>query len=105
MLGLLTKRCEVLRANRADDGFGGDLETWDSVLSNYPCRLYAKSGRLERGERGDEDTHTVRLIGPVADIRCGDKVIVEGKTYLVSSVSTKEGGRGARHVEAVLDAR
>jgi len=102
MLSLLTKRCEVLRANRTDDGVGGDQETWESVLANYPCRIYAKEGRVLREQRGEKDTHTVRLVGPVADIRCGDKVIAEGRSYFVSSTSVKEDGRRARHLEALL---
>ena len=105
MLSLLTKRCEVLRAERVDDGSGGDEETWSSVLSDYPCRIYGRGGRLERNERGEDDIHTVRLLAPVADIRCGDKVVVEGSAYLVSSVSTKEDGRGPRHLEATLNSQ
>ena len=105
MLSLLTKRCEVLRAGRTDDGAGGDQETWASVLADYPCRIYGRAGQLQRDERGEDDIHTLRLLGPVADIRCGDRVVVEGSTYLVSSISVKEDGRGARHLEATLNSQ
>ncbi len=104
MLSLLTKRAETLRAVRVDDGFGGDQESWESVLSSYPCRLYRKTGRLERGERGEDEPHEVLLIGPLADIKSGDKVIVEGKTYLVELVSVSEDSKGPSHVQATLKA-
>ena len=104
MLGLFTNRAQVLRAALASDGFGGDQATWQTAISDYPCRLYLKAGRVIRGERGEEEAHSIQLIGPVADVRAGDRVVVSGRTYLVASVEVKEGRRASHHIEAQLKA-
>lgn len=71
---LLNARVEVWRAVLADDGGGGQIETWEPQ-GTQPARLsQPSSAQREAGDQlGAELTHVVYL-RPSADVRRGDEL-------------------------------
>lgn len=82
---LLDGECTVWRNTPAISAAGGQVENWSQV-GTYPCRLMPERDRRLQQVIGEKDTLEVyyRLTLPYnADLRAGDRVTLDGNTYLV----------------------
>lgn len=80
---LYNTTCNILRAHRTPGAMGGFTETYTAHLSSVPCRRSAPSPShsLYGGAR-QADVSAVVYIAPEHDIREGDRIEVDGNTYV-----------------------
>lgn len=72
----------VRRKATTSDGGGGFTEVWSDYLSIKAAIRQLNSSEVYRNEaRGLNTTH--RLYTPIADIKDGDRVVMNGVTYEV----------------------
>ena len=105
---LLPVRATVRRKRVTSDGFGGEKVEWTTVISNYRCRIYGAGANVVRLPGGEEAISTHRMIGEVADLRAGDRLVQGDVVYEElgpeGDAGMVQGGEGAHHVEALLRA-
>lgn len=100
----LIDRCAIHRKTMVSDGGGGEVETWQTIASDVPCRIRPIGGgetnedTTAGGRIMDETTHLLAL--PAGqDIEHEDRVTVDGVVYDVTLVRRMGGWEIERRVE------
>ncbi|MFX1253969.1 MAG: DUF3599 family protein [Promethearchaeota archaeon] len=109
-LDLLNKTCTIYRLSGVD-GYdysasdeGEVTESWNSVLTDIRCRIDRPGFRAIREQSGLIKVGSRQIFLPVnTDIRLGDRLLVDGIYYKVSSVEPIEGMRDDHHVEGIIE--
>jgi hypothetical protein len=96
----------VHRRSEVADAFGGFSETFGQVIAAWKCRLYlGRDPFLQRPAPGQEDKKVLRLIGEYADVRTGDRLLIDAVWYVVRTAWPVHcsGLSPAHHVEGVAE--
>ena len=102
-LGLLAHNVEVQRSTTADDGAGGDTETWATHIASMPARIRESKGAYQRELRGEAQNVTHIMYFPRSrDVQRGDRVIYGDDTFLVVGLASIFGGQQEHHHEAQM---
>lgn len=100
---LLNKTCIIQTLTTARDATSfGPTRTYANRYSGVACRLDGATGSKFRGDSRIQDRASHRLFMPLGyQVKATDRVIVEGVSYDVLSV-TDAGGHG-HHTELYLE--
>lgn len=94
LLGALKERCDVLRAERTADGYGGWTETTAAAARSVPCRTECDRGAMDgplAGRLQGWAGLTVHL--PAwADVRLGDSIAVGDRRLTVVGLRPTDDG-------------
>lgn len=101
-LGLLDKKCSILRPRRSDAW--ADEGTAEEVAGNVPCRLQPASGReWSDGSVRGQATHVLFLPWGT-DVRASDVVGIGNRRFEILPPVGDAGGQG-HHLELSLKER
>jgi len=99
---LLINTCTVRRFTEGvADAYGTLDKTWADHLVDQDCRLVASSGReIQVGAQVVVADHALFIND--ADITERDRVVIDGVTYEVIMVMSRQDGVGAHHLHCFL---
>lgn len=99
----LPDTCTVLRGTVTATGSGGGSETWGTVYTNEPCRLYLRWWERAReevfyaGREASFQRHAARMRHDI-DVRESDRLVINGNTYEVDLVVVDQSWRTVKTV-------
>jgi SPP1 family predicted phage head-tail adaptor len=92
---------DIQRLTTVSNGFGGYVETWNTVITDYDGVMDQLSGneKLSADQISPNSTHI--LIGPIDDINENDRVAFNGKIYDVKNIDNPMNMN--KHLEILLE--
>lgn len=101
----LPDTCTIKRKMVADDGQGGQTETWGDLATGVACRLAPLSSQMDREEEVEDRVSATkyRLVTLAADqdIKVEDLVVVAGRTLEVRGLRDPRSWQLSRRVECL----
>ena len=97
---VLPQTCDILRPSGSVNAVGEEVITWGTAGSAVPCRLARARARLAAvGEQVTLEAGWVATLAHDADVRAGDRMVVDGQTYEVIAVWQAHAWRTATRVD------
>lgn len=100
VLETLPDTCRIERATITNTN-GNVSETWGTAVASAVCRLDPDNRRQEDAVLADRESGVARYLLSLAydtDIRDGDRVVVNGRTYQASQIHENHTMRAVRRV-------
>lgn len=95
--------CNVLSATRVSDGYGGWTDTWGTVVTNMPCRVDNKSGKLTATGGALETFSGVMITLPgTASVTTDNRIVTGGAIYNVLDADSGKSWQATLRVTAEL---
>jgi head-tail adaptor len=88
LIGCMQSGFVITRRTHTGDGFGGEIETYVTVNSQWRARLWEESREMERGEPGITYFTTHRIQGTFTDLLVDDRIEDGDDTYEVRRVES-----------------
>lgn len=106
LFGALREKCDVMRASRTADGYGGWAERTETAAWSVPCRTECDRGAMDgplAGRLQGWAGLTVHLPG-WADVRLGDELAVGGRRLRVVGLRPADDGSPLKSALVVEEA-
>lgn len=91
---LLPDLCSILSVSRTTDGEGGWVDTWTATSVNVPCRVdYVYGTETLAGGAVQQYKRAKLSLAHDAVLETSNRILVDGRTYAVTSVNNGQSGR------------
>lgn len=80
---------------------GSRQESWQEIMDDLPCRIEPLTGRDKESILGRIGTLVYRMSWGMDDVRDGDRIQWDGKTFIVQEV-LKDTGRASLRYQTCL---